>query len=134
NLGFRERKLVALAGSWIELLDLVRLAFPLLGVGRRLTLDGDVGPLFGVFGVELEPFLKAGLGIRLDRLDRAFRLAHAAIDALVGMNDEHVLALVEAIDGADRDAIHVLAADAIVVDDVGHSSSSDLGLENAWFC
>jgi hypothetical protein len=33
--------------------------------------------------------------------NRAFRLAYAAIDAFVRMDDEHVLALVETIDGAD---------------------------------
>jgi hypothetical protein len=36
------------------------------------------------------------------------------------MDDEHVLALIEAVDGADLDAIHVLALDAVVRDDVGH--------------
>jgi hypothetical protein len=36
------------------------------------------------------------------------------------MNDEHVFALVEAIHGANFDAIHVFTSDAIVVDDVGH--------------
>jgi hypothetical protein len=36
------------------------------------------------------------------------------------MNDEHVLALVEAIYGADFDAIHVFASNAAIVDDVGH--------------
>jgi hypothetical protein len=36
------------------------------------------------------------------------------------MDDEHVLALVEAIDGANLDAIHVFAADAVLGDDVGH--------------
>src|ERR1700683_2723391 len=36
------------------------------------------------------------------------------------MNDEHVLALVEAINRADFHAVHVFAFDAIVVDDVGH--------------
>jgi hypothetical protein len=36
------------------------------------------------------------------------------------MDDEHVLALVEAIHGADLDAIHVLTLDAILDDDEGH--------------
>ena len=49
-----------------------------------------------------------------------FGLAHAAIDALIGMDDEHVLALVEAVDRADLHAIHVLALDAVVGDDEGH--------------
>jgi hypothetical protein len=44
----------------------------------------------------------------------------AVIDALVGVDYQHVFALVEAIHGADFDAVHVFAFDAIVVDDIGH--------------
>src|SRR5262245_58898536 len=88
--------LVALAGIGRKFRLLAGLAFPFLGVLRRLALDRDVGPRLGVFGVEGEPFLQARLGVGLDRVHRAFRLAHAAIDALVGMDDEHVLAFVEA--------------------------------------
>src|SRR5215471_17781419 len=51
---------------------------------------------------------------------RALGLAHPAVDALVGVDDEHVLALVEAVDRAYLDAIGVLALDAAVVDDIGH--------------
>ena len=71
-----------------------------------------------------EPFLEARLGVRLDRVDRAFRLADAAVDALVRVDDEHVLAFVEAVDGTDLDAVHEFAADAVVVDDVGQGSES----------
>src|SRR5262249_13751185 len=74
----------------------------------------------GVFGVEGEPFLEARLGIGLDRVNRAFRLAHAAVDALVRVDDEHVLAFIEAVDRTYLHAVHVLAANAIVIDDVGH--------------
>src|SRR5579862_1177078 len=102
------------------LFELVGFALPLLGVGGRFLLGRDVGPDLGVFGVEPQPPVGAGFGIGLDRLDRALRLADAAINALFGMDDEHVLALVEAIHGADLDAVHVFAFDAIVVDDVGH--------------
>src|SRR4029453_1626589 len=54
-----------------------------------------------------------------DCLDRAFRLAHAAIDTFVRMDDKHVLTLVKAIDGADLHAVHQFALDATLVDDVG---------------
>src|SRR5207253_3949994 len=75
-----------------------------------------------------------------DRLDRAFRLAHPAIDALVGMDDQHVLAFVEAIDRAHLDAIHILTADAGFGDDVGHdvayfsSGSAMSGAPIIWCC
>jgi hypothetical protein len=36
------------------------------------------------------------------------------------VDDEHVLALVEAVDRANLDAVHVLALDAVFVDDVSH--------------
>ena len=51
-----------------------------------------------------------------------FRFANAAIDAFVGVNDEHVLALIEAVHRTHLDTIHVLAANAALVDDVGQLS------------
>ena len=64
----------------------------------------------------LEPIL----GIGQNRLGRTFGFAHAAIDAFAGIDDEHVLALVEAVDRADLDAVGVLALDAVIGDDIGH--------------
>src|SRR4051812_44863805 len=98
----------------------------LVGVGRAVLLARDIGPLGGAVGVELEPFLEPPFGVGKDRLGRAFGLAHAAIDAFVGVDDQHHFALVEAIDGADLDAVHVLAFDAGVGDDVGHWSAAPL--------
>src|SRR5499426_1492786 len=123
--------LVALPRIGREFLLLVGLTFPFLGVFRRLALDRDVGPLLGVLGIERQPFLQARFGVRLDGVDRTFGLAHAAIDALVRMDDEHVLAFVEAVDRTHFHAVHVLAADAIVVDDVGHLNNFLRGLISA---
>src|SRR3989442_10951428 len=89
-----------------ELLVLALDASPLVGVLGRGLLAGDIGPARGVLAVHLEPLLGHGLAVRNDRLDRAFRLAHPAIDAFVGVDDQHVLAFVEAIDRAHLDAIH----------------------------
>ena len=61
------------------------------GVLGHVLFDRDVGPLLRVFAVELEPLLEARLGVRLDSVDRALRYAYSAIDALVGVDDEHVL-------------------------------------------
>src|SRR6266700_8292457 len=94
------------------LLELPGNALPGLGIGRRFFLGRDVGPNLREIRVEGQILLKPGLGVRLDRLDRTFRLANAAVDALVGMNDEHVGALVEAVHGANLHAIHLLAFDA----------------------
>src|SRR5262245_41332447 len=62
-----------------------------------------------VLPVEFEPLLEAGLAVGLDGVDRALGFADPAVDALVGVDDEHVLALVEAVDRAHRDAIGRLA-------------------------
>jgi hypothetical protein len=87
---------------------------------RRFALDGDAWPDRRIVGIELEPLFKAWLRVWLDGIDRAFRLADAAIDALVGVNDEHGLAFVETVHRVDLDTIHLFAADAVVIDDVSH--------------
>src|SRR5215470_8300222 len=102
------------------LLVLVFFVLEIIGVGRRLTLAGDVGPVGGHGAVELKPLLQALLGVGQDRVGRAFGLTHAAVDAFVGIDDQHVLALVEAVHGADFDAVHVLALDASLGHDIGH--------------
>src|SRR5665647_2905725 len=69
---------------------------------------------------DTEPCLRPRLGIGPYRVDRASWVAEPAVDALVGVNNEHVLAFIEAIDGADLHAIGVFALYAFFVDDVGH--------------
>ena len=57
-----------------------------------------------------------------DRVDGTFRFATAAIDAFVGVNDKHVLALIEAVHRTYLDTVHVFAANAALIDDVGQLS------------
>src|SRR4029078_8926478 len=52
--------------------------------------------------------------------DRALRLAHAAVDALIGVDNEHVLALVKTVHGAHFYAIGVIPLDANLGDDESH--------------
>ena len=103
-------------------MEFVRLPLPLLKVGRGRFFDRNIWPDFRVFRIQRQPFLKPRLGVGLDRVDRAFRLADPAIDAFVRVDDEHVLALVEAVHGANLHAIHQLALDAAFVDNVGQLS------------
>jgi hypothetical protein len=91
---------------------------PLLRVGWGRFFDRNIWPDFRVFRIQRQPFLKPRLGVGLDRVDRAFRLADPAIDAFVRVDNEHVLALVEAVHGAHFDAVHGFAANAAIVDDV----------------
>ena len=103
-------------------MEFVRLPLPFLRVGWGRSFDRNIWPDFRVFRIQRQPFLKPRLGVGLDRVDRAFRLADPAIDAFVRVDDEHVLALVEAVHGANLNAIHQLALDAAFVDDVGQLS------------
>jgi hypothetical protein len=110
------------AGIWREVWKFVRLPLPLLRVGRGRSFDRNIWPDFRVFRIQRQPFLKPRLGVGLDRVDRAFRLADPAIDAFVRVDDEHVLALVEAVYGAHVDAVHDFAANTALVDDEGQLS------------
>jgi hypothetical protein len=101
----------------------VRDVFPFLGVWRGIVLDRNIRPSLGVLGIDTQPLLDPRLGIRLDRIYRAFRLANPAVNALIGVNDEHVLTLVEAVYWTHFDAVHVFALDAALVDDVGQLAS-----------
>src|ERR1700723_2687219 len=101
-------------------LELAFFALEILGVGRGFLLLGNIWPGFGIFAVHFKPLFEPRLGIRLDRVGGTFGLAHAAIDALVRMDDQHVLALVKAIDGADFNAVGIFAFDAGFSDDVSH--------------
>ena len=58
--------------------------------------------------------------LAFDCFGGARRSASAAIDALIRVDDQKVLAHIEAVDRADLDAIHVFALDAIVGDDMRH--------------
>jgi hypothetical protein len=80
------------------------------------------GPDLSILGINLQPPFETGLRVRFDCVNRAFRFANAAIDAFVGMNDEHVLALVEAVHRTHLDTVHVFAANAALIDDVGQLS------------
>src|SRR5258706_4127679 len=94
------------AGIWREVLEFVRPPLPLLRVRRGRFFDRNIWPDSCVFRVQRQPFLKPRLGVRLDRVDPAFRLADPAIDAFVPMDDEHGLALVETVHWAKLHAIH----------------------------
>src|SRR6266850_144627 len=121
-LGRQFQALFALAGLRREVLfELARLILVGIGIRRRGSLARDVRPLHREVGVHLEPLFRLAVRVGKDRLGRALGLADPAVDALVGVDHQHVLALVEAVDGADLDAVHVLALDAVFGDDVGHA-------------
>src|SRR5262249_17684358 len=91
-----------------------------LTLGRRL----DAGVVLEELLVHLNELLpvRRRLVLGEDGLDGADGLAGAAVDALIGMDVEHGLALVDAIHGADLDAGLVFHVDARFRDDVRHYS------------
>jgi len=115
---------VPFAGIGRQLRQFTGFAVMFLGIGWRIPLDGDVWPFHGIFGVDGQPLFQTGLCIRLDGFGRAFRFANAAINAFIGVNDQHVLAFVETIHRADFDAVHIFALNAVLGDDIGHSDYS----------
>src|SRR5262249_54529688 len=108
------------ARIWRKILEFVRLPLPFLPVGRWHLFDRNIWPDFRVFCIQRQPFLKPWFGISLDGIDGTFRFANATVDAFARMDDEHILALVEAVHGAHSDAVHGFAANATLVDDIGH--------------
>src|SRR5688572_21496390 len=113
---------MAVAALALEQLGFVLDLFPVVGVGGSVLRLRDDGPALRELGVELQELLLAGrhVVLRADRFDGALGLAQRAIDALLGIDDEHVRPFVEAIDGAHLDAVGVLALDTGFRDDEGH--------------
>ena len=93
---------------------------------KRLALLRDSRKQGGHAGVEHMPGFDARLVAGLDGLGGAFGLAYAAVDALVRIDHQHVLAFVEAVDRTHGDAVHVLAADAAVGDEISHAPDPSL--------
>ena len=131
------------ASSSVSTLALVRVALaegqlvPFAGIGAEVFgesvghvhkgVSGGAGFFFVMLGQTAEywrlmssHFSRPGSVSGLIASTRAFRLANAAIDAFVRVDDEHVLALVETVHRTYLDAVRVLAANATLVDDAGH--------------
>ena len=89
---------------------------------RRVIALEDLG----VLGYVLGPF-RRHIFFREYRRDRALRLTCSAVDALVGMNIELVLSLIDAVDGANINAGSVLDTYAWFGDDVGHLRELQIG-------
>ena len=71
----------------------------MLGIIIMWTSFGYLRPYPAVFVVELEPTCEiiTLVSVCSDGISRAFRFTHAAVDALVWIDHQYVVALVEAI-------------------------------------
>src|SRR6478735_5102318 len=107
-----------------ELLQLVRLVLPFVGIGRSGLALGDAFPARGLreLHVELDEahLVRRHVLFGVDRVDRALGDADRAVDAFVRVDHQHVRPFAEAVHGADVHAVGVLAADTGFGDDVGH--------------
>ncbi|VWX60001.1 hypothetical protein SPHINGOR109_50255 [Sphingorhabdus sp. 109] len=113
--------LIALAGFFGEEgLEFALHALIFVGIGRRITADRNIGPFFGEFGVDLEPFFQPVLSIRQNRLGRTFGFANAAVDAFAGIDDQHIVAFVKAVHRTHFDTVHIFAFDTVFGNNVGH--------------
>lgn len=123
-----ERALIAFARCLGEIfLEFTGLAIMFLGVSGRFPLDGDVRPFLGIFGIDPQPFFQSGFGIGLDGFGRTLRFADTTINALIGVDHQHIVALIKAVHGADFNAIHVFAFDAVFGNDIGQDSAPGSG-------
>ena len=95
-----------LARIGAEMFQFVRLIPPFICIGGYLAHAGDVRPFRRILGIDLKPFLDLGLGIGNDRLDGTLGLTDTAVNAFVGMYNEHVFPFVEAVNGAHLDTVH----------------------------
>ena len=112
--------------SWcrlpLEVLELVLDLAPVGFVRRRVFHLGNHRPGRGQLCVELEEMLLflGQLVFREDRLDRTLRLAQGAVDAFLGIYNQHVRTLVKTVDRANLDTVGQFALDATLGNDKGH--------------
>jgi len=80
----------------------------------------------GALGVDVFPLFLVGWEIvgAEDGLDGTGWLAGAAVDALIGVDIEHIGVAVEAVYGANLYTVGETAFLAVIGDDVGHGISS----------
>jgi hypothetical protein len=94
---------------------------------QRCPLFHDRRTLQGHFGVERDELaLVCGhIVFGENRLDRAFRNARVAANALFGIDIEHLISFPKRFNRAGDNAIRVFAAKASARDDVSHGKRSE---------
>lgn len=119
------------AGLFAEVLGFAFLALPFVGIGRNGALMSQIGPLARELTVLFGPNFGARIAIGHDSFSRAFGFANAAIDTFIGIDDQHILTRIEAIDRTNLDAIHIFAANTSFGDDIRHRLTP--GFEKSYF-
>lgn len=97
-------------------------AIHLLCMGQGIFAVRNDRPLVGQASVEINPFLTVRFGVGLDCACRAFRFAHTAVNAVVGVDDQHGVTLVKTVYRADVHAVRVLTCDTVFGDNIGQDT------------
>src|SRR6266704_4715602 len=102
--------------------------FPLRGGRQRLLFlhDGLLSrilhtPGFGCIEFDIRLIIGRNVPIGINRFDRAFSDAGRAINAIVRVNDQLIVQLIKAGDGAHLHAVGELAPDTFAGDDMCHN-------------
>ena len=106
------------------LFELARLPLPRVCICRWVFAFNNVRPNFGILPIHFHPLGGVWICVWQNGLSRAFRLTDTAIDALIRVDHQHVLTLIETIYGAYFNAVRVFALNASVVNDIGHEPVS----------
>ena len=108
--------------SALQILELVRLAVPFVGVGRaalRLVMLLNLGVSSALSLMKANWSLGRSSSAKIALAGHSGH-ADGAVNALVGVDHEHVRAFAEAVHGAYIHAIGVFTLDAVLDNDVGH--------------
>ena len=81
---------------------------------------GDVRPDLRVLTIDIKPLFDSRFSVRLYRIDWTFRLTNTAVDAFVGVDVEHRLPLIKALNRADHHTICILAPVTGLANNMSH--------------
>ena len=108
--------------STFEQVEFVRLAVPVIGVGRGALHFSEGRPCLRKLGIQCDEMLLVlrNLIFRKNGICGAFGLAEGAINTLIRVDDKKVRAFVKTIHRANIHTIGVLALDAVFCDYESH--------------
>jgi len=97
---------------------------PLIGIGGVGLQTGNARPKLGELYIQGDkvPLIVWNILLRVDGIHGALGNTNRAVDALIGVDDEKIWALSEAVNRAHIDAVGVAALDARFCNNVGHGS------------
>jgi len=112
------------AGLAFQVLQLIGLICPFLGVREWLFFLSQVWPGLGELCVQLQEFLLVlrQFVFRVNSVNRALWLAQRTVNAFVRVYDEEVWAFIETIYRAYFNAIRVLATNTVISNYKSHVS------------